>query len=370
MPQIKQCYSLLDRREEAPNVNFFAAKKSPSNSTTVSGSTSSPVSMTTAPSEVKGQAASPSVPVDPKCIVYLSKAPAPVPTSGAPSHPRPGYLVPVFKASTKETAYAFLPAGAQRPPHRVGDKPDLEVRTPSRKNACSSGSCTTASHHVTHSHPCHTGCVPATGKFVSCPQPPPALYRDHSPHHTRAHSSYEPKSTAVTLNPSRADSVSTNGGLHSSSIKNHLANTHQVQAHAQHQKTKPAFSVAPPRPEPDLNSSAAPLAQEIKAVPDKLPYPVFCCSPEVAPNQAAFSAQEAIFNPMSLYVRAKLVPREVVAVNHGAEPSPPLVEYIKTDAICDKELTKWDAKNVADFIAATDCADKAELFLEQVCRTN
>ena len=41
--------------------------------------------------------------------------------------------------------------------------------------------------------------------------------------------------------------------------------------------------------------------------------------------------------------------------------------YIKVDAICDKELTKWTAKNVADFIASTDCADKAELFAEQVC---
>ena len=72
---------------------------------------------------------------------------------------------------------------------------------------------------------------------------------------------------------------------------------------------------------------------------------------------------------MSVYVRAKLVPREVKAVNQGGEPSPPLVEYIKTNAICDKELTKWSVKNVADFIAATDCADKAELFSEQVCNT-
>ena len=44
-----------------------------------------------------------------------------------------------------------------------------------------------------------------------------------------------------------------------------------------------------------------------------------------------------------------------------------MLEYIKTDAICDKELTKWDANNVRDFIAATDCKDKAELFLEEVC---
>ena len=70
---------------------------------------------------------------------------------------------------------------------------------------------------------------------------------------------------------------------------------------------------------------------------------------------------------MSLYVRSKIVPREVVAVNYGVEATSPLVQYIRTDAICDKELAKWTAKNVADFIASTDCADKAELFVEQVC---
>ena len=71
---------------------------------------------------------------------------------------------------------------------------------------------------------------------------------------------------------------------------------------------------------------------------------------------------------MSLYVRSKLVPRESVVVNYGVEAaSPPLVLYVKADAICDKELTKWTAKNEADFIASTDCEHKAELFVEQVC---
>jgi len=136
----------------------------------------------------------------------------------------------------------------------------------------------------------------------------------------------------------------------------------------QPQKTTTSKKVGPPRPESAPSGSAALLAQEIKGTQtaqDKLHYPAFVRTTEVAANQTAINTQEAIFNPMSLYVRPKLVPREVVAVNHGAEPSPPLVEYIKTDAICAKELTKWDAKNVANFIAATDCADKAELFLEQ-----
>jgi len=370
MPQIKQCYSLLDRRDETPNVNFFATKKSSSNSTSVPVSVA--ITMTTAPSEAKGQA--PSVPVDPKCVVYLSKAPAPAPLPGTPNHPRPGYLVPVFKASTRETAYAFLPAGSQRP-HIVGDKSGKEGRTPNRINGFSNGGCATTSHQVAHSYPSprsttglkevHTGCVSSTGKFVSCSQTPHELY-SHAVQNTRVHSCYEPASTAVTLNLSRTDPISTNGGLPSGISKNHGANFLYIDK--QPQKTTTSKKVGPPRPESAPSGSAALLAQEIKGTQtaqDKLHYPAFVRTTEVAANQTAINTQEAIFNPMSLYVRPKLVPREVVAVNHGAEPSPPLVEYIKTDAICEKELTKWDAKNVANFIAATDCADKAELFLEQ-----
>ena len=363
---------MFDRREESPNVNFFAGKKSPSKSIPGLVSRASPVTTTTAHSEVKGQVALPSVPVDPKCIVYLAKAPAPVPTSGAPTQPRPGYLVPVYKASTREAAYAFLPAGAQRT-HRVGDKPALEVRSPNRKNECGNDTCATVIHHVTRPYPSpnsktglkevHTKCVPATGKFVSSSQGPPSLYSDHTHPNTRAHSCYDSVSTSVTLNLSRTDTAYTNGGIVSGNSKNPVVNK---------QKTTTAYSVGPPRMNTISTGSAVPLAQEIKcgkiSPRDKPHFPAICRTPEIAPNQTALNAQEPIFNPMSVYVRAKLVPREVVAVNHGVEPtSPPLVEYIKTGAICDKELTKWTAQNVADFIAATDCADKAELFLEQVC---
>ena len=374
MPQIKQCYSLLEGREETPNVNFFAAKKAQNSSLSPSVSMATPVTMTTASSEVKGQGSLPSVQVDPKSIVYLSKSQVPVSApSGSPNHPRPGYLVPVYKASTRETAYAFLPTGASRP-HRVMDAPGLEGRSPSHKSDYRNVGCATKSHHATHSYPCsrptaglnevHTGCVAATGRFVPSSKTPPALYSSQS---TRVHSCYEPSSTAGTLNTSRPDSAYTNGGLVCVNSKNHAsANLHYLPTE-QH-KTTNAYSVG--SPEAISSSPPVSLAQEIKGVqatPEKLNYPAFSRTTEAVPNQTALNSQEAIFNPMSLYVRAKLVPREVVALSHEVESSPPLVEYIKTDAICDKELTKWNARNVADFIAATDCADKAELFLEQVC---
>lgn len=373
MPQIKQCYSLLDRRKETPNVNLFAAEKSPSHSTPVSVSTATSV---TAPSEVKSHVALTPVSADPKCVVYLSNTSASVPSPGAPSHHRPGYLVPVYKTSSRETAYAFLPTSAQRL-HRAGDKSSLEGRSLNQKTDCNHACCTTISHYTSHHYPCprsttslkeaHTACVPSTGKYIPCSQPPHVLHRDPIIQNTRMHSSYQTVNTAVKLNSSRTDSAYTNGALTSGGSKNHVANIHYVPA--QSPKGTIDHRVEHLKPETTSTRSTTPLAEEIRGaqnIPER-GHPAFNRTPEVAPNQTTLNPQEAIFNPMSVYVRPKLVPREVVVVNHGAEPSPPLVEYIKTDAICDKELTKWDAKHVADFIAATDCADKAEVFLEQVC---
>ena len=364
MPQIKQCYSLIDRREDdMPHV-----KRSQSKSTSVAVAMTSSVTMTTAPSQPKG---SPSVGADPGCIVYISKSAAQTASPIANVHPRAGYLLPVYKPDTREAAYAFLPASAQLP-HRAGDKAGLESRTQNRKSNSSMPvtSTTTHSHPLPHSttglNETYTSNALDKAKFVPYSQTHPSLYRDSSSHNTRVHStSHEPSSVTITpTTPSRTDSAHFNGGLASGNGKNHAVNI--PHAHTQQQKTT-TYTGTSQISRQGLTGS--PLAQDLKSSvvpPDKINYPALSRTPEILTNPTV-NTQEAIFNPMSLYVRARLVPREVVTVNHGAEPSPPLVEYIKTDAICDKELTKWDAKNVADFIAATDCRDKAELFLEEVC---
>lgn len=355
MPQIKQCYSLLDRRED--DTAFFA-KKSQNKSTSVAVAMTSSVTMTTAPSEAKGL---PSNAVDPGCIVYISNSAPQTPLSGATRHSRPGYLVPVYKTNTREPAYAFLPAGAQRPPHRVGDKSSLEDRAPDHKsNSCTSvASANTRStgspFSTTGIKETHAASAPEKGgKIAQLSQPHPSLYRDNTSQNTRVHSAgYGSSTTTVT-------SAHINGGLPSSNAgKNHIA-VNIPHAHAQQHKT--ATYVGTSRiPREEITGSPQAQDNKISTVPPDKPH-----CPSVSRTSEAVPNQESIFNPMSLYVRARLVPREVVTVNHGTEPSPPLVEYIKTDAICDKELTKWNATNVADFIAATDCRDKAELFLEEV----
>ena len=364
MPRIKQCYSLHDSRED--DVSF--AKKSQSKSTSHVVTRTSPVTMTTTASS-KGL---PSAAVDPGCIVYISKSAAQTPSSSASLPPRAGYLLPVYKPDTREAAYAFLPAGAQLP-NRVGDKAGLETRESQRK----SDSCTTVASASTHSHP-HPHSTkgskeeliashPDKAKFALHSQLHSTSYRDTAPQNTRIHSGYESSAGAsvTSANPSRTDTVNTNGNLRGNG-KNHVINI----PHTHEQHSKATACVGNPRiSRQDVTGSPLPQDNKNSIAPsDKLHYPAVCRTPEVVPNPAP-NTQEGIFNPMALYVRPRLVPREVVSVNHATEPSPPLVEYIKTDAICDKELTKWDAKNVADFIAATDCRDKAELFLEEVCIT-
>ncbi|XP_068683991.1 polyhomeotic-proximal chromatin protein-like isoform X2 [Montipora foliosa] len=381
MPQIKQCYSLLDRREETPNVNLFAIKTSPNNSASVPVPVASPVTSTTAASEVKSQAASPSAAVDSKCIVYLSKAPASVvSTPGSSSHSRSaGYLVPVYKANNRETACALLPSSGAQRPHRVGEKSGLEERLNDNKTDSSIVGCTTMPHYAAHSFPCprstvtgvkeaHAGCVFSTGKFTSYSQPPPVLHREPILPTARVHSCHELVHTNIIQGPSHCgDSVHTIVGPTLGGCKNHVAKVHHEPTLPQ--KTNAVYSIGSLRPETAILSVVgAPLTDEMKgaqAAPEKLHFQALNRSTEVTPNPSSLNPQEVIYNPMSFFVRAKLVPREVVTVSHGAEPSSPLVQYIKTNAICDRELTKWTAKNVADFISATDCADKAELFVEQ-----
>ncbi|XP_022777959.1 polyhomeotic-proximal chromatin protein-like isoform X2 [Stylophora pistillata] len=370
VPQIKQCYSLLDRGEDE---NAFFVKTPQSKSTPVAVALTTPVVTTTAPFTAKGQASLPSVTPDPGCLVYLSNSTVQTHLPGVTRHPRSGYLVPVYKTNKREPAYTFLPATSQHS-HRARDNLSPEGHLSNRKSddCVSVGSTSTPmSYPFPHSKPCaretHGACTSAgsKGKVIHPPQSQPSLYRESVSLNARALSSYESSSSsaAVTLtNTSQMDPLYVNGALPGGEGKPHLPN--RTHTYTQHHRTGP--HVGPLRIIKDERTDS-PMASDDKcsAVPsEKFHYPAICRTPDSAPSQTP-TTQDAIFNPMSIYVRPRLVPREVVSVGHGSEPSPPLVEYIKTDAICEKELTKWDAKNVRDFIAATDCKDKAELFLEE-----
>ena len=56
------------------------------------------------------------------------------------------------------------------------------------------------------------------------------------------------------------------------------------------------------------------------------------------------------------------VPREI---NLGASELR-LEDCINVKDICDKELTKWTADDVARFVRATDCSEYAHVFVDQV----
>jgi hypothetical protein len=61
-------------------------------------------------------------------------------------------------------------------------------------------------------------------------------------------------------------------------------------------------------------------------------------------------------------IRAVYVPREI---NLGATELK-LEDCINVKDICDKELTKWTAEDVAKFVRATDCSEYAHVFVDQV----
>ena len=65
--------------------------------------------------------------------------------------------------------------------------------------------------------------------------------------------------------------------------------------------------------------------------------------------------------PESSLVRAVYVPREI---NLGVTELR-LEDCINVKDICDKELTKWTAEDVAKFVRATDCAEYAHVFVDQ-----
>ena len=63
--------------------------------------------------------------------------------------------------------------------------------------------------------------------------------------------------------------------------------------------------------------------------------------------------------------RDVFVPREV---NLGQNELR-LEDCVNVRDICDKELTRWTAEDVAKFVRETDCSEYAHVFVEQVsCR--
>lgn len=68
--------------------------------------------------------------------------------------------------------------------------------------------------------------------------------------------------------------------------------------------------------------------------------------------------------PLLVESQSKLVPRGITTVSdfrRGAH-----LEFISTEAICSKPLVGWTAEHMSTFIRATDCAEFADVFTEQV----
>lgn len=138
-------------------------------------------------------------------------------------------------------------------------------------------------------------------------------------------------------------------------------------------ETPPATST--PRPRTSLlNSlpSERPLVEPSKTLSDKPPVkqttykplavaPSASIRPETNSKMAVCLPNKASRTESSL-TRAVYVPREI---NLGATDLR-LEDCINVKDICDKELTKWTAEDVAKFVRATDCSEYAHVFVDQV----
>ena len=341
MPQIKQCYSLHDQHDDA-EVIFMGTSTNKSTSSD-SALVATTTTKSSAPSELDIQPSSPLAnAANTKCIVYLSKAATTPHIASSSRQTQPGFILPVFKQSTRETAYAFLHAGGS---HSLQAREGSVAEQRGLKSEGVVSSSTLYPLSSTGSNEAQYTFAPETASVVQETQPQPLSSENVQPN-VAVQPVHEERVPFLLQHQNHVRQTQPTPATTSSAA--YLERTHLVQ---DGMAGLTAFT------DQSLNDA-------INRPQQVAPPPYTSRNPELGPHQ---TSQEAIFNPMSLYVKARLVPREVVTPTFGTESPAAMIDYIKTDAICNKELTKWSAKNVADFVASTDCVDKANLFLEQVC---
>lgn len=282
-------------------------------------------------------------------------------STGSQSCPPSGYLVPVYKPSADEVVYAFVPNSTDRvlPGH---PRPSEVVKTTGGTNAVY---------------------VPVDARYSGRPgysaiRPPTAVI-----HHGRdvhlpleraeyPHKIVEPQPTSVTWVNVQSTAVREKHDHQPKSL--HVVPTTNLRG--EHPLSPPSNPHPGQHREPDMvikprqtQSPVVTMANGYSPVqnPTHINDPAVSNGPGVRSSPHGNPSVDTINNPTAIYVRPRLVPREIVVPYHAGSGNVPIVEYIKTDVICDKDLVNWTAQNVAEFISATDCSDSAKIFIEEVC---
>ncbi|XP_031559011.1 uncharacterized protein LOC116295329 [Actinia tenebrosa] len=336
-PKIKQCYSLIGQDNKSSRTSPLSSSRSTGSPIATMASSSSDVFTDKNERRLQPVAQSPS-------------------TSSQPCPPS-GYLVPIYKPSADEVVYAFVANAGDRGLPRAPDPGKVCTdagcyRTETDpKNAVQVGyssvrAPTTTIHHGRDP-------LPRVGQTLQ-------LKEAHHPTNvtwvnTPIASTGEKRNfvnnnqpvSGITLKSPAHEQVKTSGNSQRRNDK-HLHRETEMIIKTRH---NPSPVVT------NINGYSSVHTAHASQTANK--------SPVLRANSIDNASNDPINNPTAIYVRPKLVPREIVVPHHTGSGNVPIVEYIKTDAICDKDLGSWTAKNVADFISATDCSESAKIFIEQ-----
>ena len=188
----------------------------------------------------------------------------------------------------------------------------------------------------------------------------------------------QPESGETSLSTSSAITSSQNTSTfpaNATSTSNTLSTRSELSRSGSSQKLETPPTTSTPRPRTSLlNSlpSERALAEPAKSLSEKPPVKQTTYKPlAIAPSASIrpeINSKMAVCLPNkasrteSCLTRAVYVPREI---NLGATDLR-LEDCINVKDICDKELTKWTAEDVAKFVRATDCSEYAHVFVDQV----
>lgn len=339
-PKIKQCFSLMGQENKSSRTSPLSSSRSTGSPIATMASSSTEIFTDKNENRLQPVAQSP--------------------TTNSQPCPPSGYLVPIYKPSADEVVYAFVPNSGDRSLPRAPDPGKVRTDT-----GC----------YCTETDPKYAEQVgyssvrepTATIHHGRNPDPSPRV--DHTLKFKEAHhpTNVTWVNAPIASTGEKRDFISKNPPINDIPLKNPAHEQVKTSGTSQWQNDK--HSHRETETIIKTRHSPSPVVTNVNGYSSVHT----AHAPQAANKSAALrasnidnSSNDFINNPTAIYVRPKLVPREIVVPHHTGSGNVPIVEYIKTDAICDKDLGSWTAENVADFISATDCSESAKIFIEQV----
>lgn len=280
-------------------------------------------------------------------------------TSSQPCPPS-GYLVPIYKPSADEVVYAFVPNSGDRSLPRAPDPEKVRTNTGCYLPETDLKYVAQVGHSGIRGP---TATIHHGRNLDTLPRVDHALKLKETHHPTNVTWVNAPITSTLEKRDFVRKSPPVSGIIHKTPAHEHVKASGTSQRRNEKHSHRETEVIMKNRHSPN------PVVTNVNGFSSVHTAPALQAankSPALRGSAIETPSNDCINNPTAIYVRPKLVPREIVVPHHTGSGNVPIVEYIKTDVICDKDLGSWTAKNVADFISATDCSESAKIFIEQV----